>query len=197
MFGSLQLLGEELNWHDHDKSVWLFVGQTMSDGTAEAHFDDILIDSLASQLLLPFSIARLAVVRRHIHQSQVNELLQDLELLLGELECLTRSGLPFVDVKVDILAELRITSVPQFHQVGLRTGSAARLTGDRHSHLIVGLLPGIQTFQSDAIGFSSSVKINELLAVEVVTFRQHIVELDGALLAVRVGLQERLLNWHH
>ena len=84
----------------------------MSDGTAEAHFDDILIDSLASQLLLPFSIARLAVVRRHIHQTQVNELLQDLELLLGELECLTRSGLPFVDVKVDILVELRITSVP-------------------------------------------------------------------------------------
>ena len=71
MLRSLQLLCQELDWHYHDNGVLIILGQTMSDGATEAHFEDILIDCVASKLLLPLSIARLAVVRRHIHETKI------------------------------------------------------------------------------------------------------------------------------
>lgn len=74
---SLQLLREQLERHDHDNDM-VRVLQTMSSYAREAALEDVLPAVLRHGV----SIACLAIVRRQVSHSHIDELLQDLKLHL-------------------------------------------------------------------------------------------------------------------
>ena len=75
--------------------------KTVLDSAAEAQFNHVLVPftSLVLLILLLLNITSLAVMRRQVHQAQIHELLQDLELRLCELEGVSCISLPGEDCK--------------------------------------------------------------------------------------------------
>ena len=75
--------------------------EAMLNSAAEAEFKHILVPyaSLILLILLLQHVTSLTVVRRQVHQAEIDELLQDLELRLSELEGVSHISLPREDCK--------------------------------------------------------------------------------------------------
>ena len=105
---SFQLLGEELERHDHDNYV-VWVAESVAYNATKA----ALVDVSPSVHCLAIRVASLAVVRRQIRHSEVYELLQDLQLRLRELKGVTSGCLAVLNFESRFFLRFRVAPVPQ------------------------------------------------------------------------------------